>query len=54
MYRPPLLNGTGHSSMIFRQRLLTLPEARASNPKKAPEKMPALGQMIDSAERAKD
>ena len=39
----------------FRQRVLTLPETRASNPKKAPEKMPVLSeQMIDSAERAKD
>ncbi len=31
------------------------PEARGSNPKKAPQKMPSLSeQMIDSAERAKD
>jgi len=34
---------------------LTLPEARASHPKKAPEKNASLReQMIDSAKRAKD
>jgi len=41
--------------MIFRQRLLTLPEMRASNPKKAPEKNAGGSeQMIKSPERAKD